>query len=329
MLQVKQYHSLYPKEFINEALKDAPGGVGIFLEGTAPNEVPLIAVGYRYSCKMILYFIQTKNAGSTAEGLPYQMKYTDDYGNVHEHQVERPDVVSKFYAYSNVIDCHNQLRQDLLALEEKWVTHDCYFRLTTTLIGMNVIDTFLLSKYHNIIDYKKKENSGMSVRRFAGALAFQLISRANNLADAARKFKDENDNEPSPPSKTVSVRSNGTLSTVSTSITSTSDILLASNKKVLTVMMDVNGGTHTLVRYDIATNPSGRKRALSRPCKLCSGMCEEQGKQTKRKPLTEIKRRDAGQYCYECGVNMAFCHAPDRNCFQKHISLIKRTTRFS
>jgi hypothetical protein len=124
VLQVKQYHSLYPKEFINEALKDAPGGVGIFLEGTAPNEVPLIAVGYRCSRKMILYFIQTKNAGSTAEGLPYQMKYTDDYGNVHERQMERPDVISKFYASSNVIDCHNQLHQDLLALEEKWVTHD-------------------------------------------------------------------------------------------------------------------------------------------------------------------------------------------------------------
>jgi hypothetical protein len=30
MLQVKQYHALYPKDFIEEALKDAPGGVAIF-----------------------------------------------------------------------------------------------------------------------------------------------------------------------------------------------------------------------------------------------------------------------------------------------------------
>jgi hypothetical protein len=169
----------------------------------------------------------------------------------------------------------------------------------------------------------------MSVFRFAGALAFQLIGRANKLADTGHKFRDENDNEPSPPSKTVTVRRNGTLSTVSTSVTSTSAILLAVNKKVLTVIVDVNGGAHTLVCYDVATNPSGRKRALSRSCKLCSGMCQEQGIQTKRKPLTEIKRRDAGQYCHECGVNMAFCHAPDRNCFQKHVSLIKRKTRFS
>jgi hypothetical protein len=34
IFQVKQYHSLFPKEFIENALKDAPGGVHIVLEGT-------------------------------------------------------------------------------------------------------------------------------------------------------------------------------------------------------------------------------------------------------------------------------------------------------
>jgi hypothetical protein len=96
VLQIKQYHSLFPKEYIDDALKEAPGGIAVFLEGKAPNEVPLIAIGYRYSCKIILHFIATKNSGSTAEGFPYQMKYTDDYGNVHECQVERPDLISKF-----------------------------------------------------------------------------------------------------------------------------------------------------------------------------------------------------------------------------------------
>ncbi len=49
MLQVKQYHALYPKDFIEEALRDAAGGVAIYLEGMAPNKVPLIVIGYRYS----------------------------------------------------------------------------------------------------------------------------------------------------------------------------------------------------------------------------------------------------------------------------------------
>jgi hypothetical protein len=33
MFQVKHYHSLFPKAFIEEALKEAPGGVHIILEG--------------------------------------------------------------------------------------------------------------------------------------------------------------------------------------------------------------------------------------------------------------------------------------------------------
>ncbi len=48
VFQVKQYAALYPKDFITKALETAPGGVSIVLEGTAPNGVPLIALGYRY-----------------------------------------------------------------------------------------------------------------------------------------------------------------------------------------------------------------------------------------------------------------------------------------
>jgi hypothetical protein len=108
------------------------------------------------------------------------MKYTDDYGNVHERQVDRLDAVSNFYASSNVIDCHNQLRQDSLALEEKWVTQDCYFCLTTTLIGMSIVDSYLFAKQPDII--KGCNSSGLSVQQFSGALAFQLIGKASDLA---------------------------------------------------------------------------------------------------------------------------------------------------
>ncbi len=100
-----------------------------------------------------------------------------------------------------------------------------------------------------------------------------------------KNYKDENDNDPSPPVKAVTVKTSNTISEVSAA---SSDILWAANKKVLKVLVDVNGGTHSLVRYYITMNPSGRKR-----------------------------------------VNMAFCHLPDRDCFQKHVLMIKRKTRFS
>jgi hypothetical protein len=52
----------------------------------------------------------------------YVMKYTDGYGNICTHLVDRPDLIAKFFASSNVVDTHNQLRQFLLALEKKWLT---------------------------------------------------------------------------------------------------------------------------------------------------------------------------------------------------------------
>jgi len=169
---VKQNSVLYPNSFIEEALAEAPVGIHIVLEGAAPNEVPLVAIGYRYSRKTTLFFVATKNAGSTVEGIPYNMKYTDGYGNVCTRLVERPDIISKFFAASNVIDTHNQLRQFNLALEKKWLTKNPYFRLATTLIGINVVDTFLLANYHGIINLSKStDDKKMTVCRFAVILA--------------------------------------------------------------------------------------------------------------------------------------------------------------
>ena len=82
ILQVKQNSGLYPKEFIETALKDCPGGVHIVLRGRHPNGHNLIAIGYRYSSKKTLFFIMTEGTGSTTPGKPYQMKFTDEHGNV-------------------------------------------------------------------------------------------------------------------------------------------------------------------------------------------------------------------------------------------------------
>ena len=82
VLQVKQNSGLYPKEFVENALNDSPGGVHIVLRGRHPNGHNLIAIGYRYSSKKTLFFIMTEGAGSTTPGRPYEMKFTDLHGNV-------------------------------------------------------------------------------------------------------------------------------------------------------------------------------------------------------------------------------------------------------
>jgi hypothetical protein len=166
ILQVKVKKGLYPKYFIDEALKDAHGGLSIVLAGIAPNGVRLIAVGYRYSVKTTLFFVMTENAGSTKPGDPYMMKYTDSYGNLCSQEVEHPAVISEFFRDSNTIDRHNQSRQYDLAIEKSWVTKDCYFRLTCSMIQIHVTDAWKLADFHKIINYTTKYKRPMTIHLF-------------------------------------------------------------------------------------------------------------------------------------------------------------------
>ena len=82
------------------------------------------------------------------------MKCTGNYGNVCTHEVERLDIISKFFEASNTINKHNQQWQSDLELEKHWLTqHDPWFHLYTALIGINVEDCYMLADYHKIINY--------------------------------------------------------------------------------------------------------------------------------------------------------------------------------
>ena len=182
--QVKSNHGLYPKKFIEEVLEGVPGGTHIVLQGTAPNEAELIAVEYRYSSKVSLCFVATKNAGSTREGEPYETKFTDGHGNVYVRLVSRPALISSFFNKSNCVDRHNQARQYELALKKKWETRDTFFRLRTTMIGLNTVDTWKLSKHPLLFSkfqIKHKVEAGMTCSLFTGILAKQLLRKANEF----------------------------------------------------------------------------------------------------------------------------------------------------
>jgi len=313
VFQVKTYHASYPKEFIEDALKDAPGGVFIALEGTTKDEVPLVALGYRYSRKTILFFVLTKNAGSTMLGEPYHMKYTDSFGNVCTRYVDRPQVISHFFASSNKIDVHNQLRQDCLRLEKKWITQDPFFRLGTTFIGINVTDTFLLANYHKVINHSsnagEEKEQKISIQRFAGILAQQLIDMAKKISGPSLRFLPE-DSECSGVELRISdAKSDFSSPTFAPSLSTS----VPEEKKTIRSLPDANGMWHHLIRYEVTKDPSGRKRTKMRKCKLC---------------IANNKRRDVGQYCFTCGESFSLCSkCEDRDCFREHVSSIKRITR--
>jgi hypothetical protein len=185
VFQIKQYHSLVPKEYIESELNDAPGGVHILLEGVTKDEIPLVAMGYRYSLKTILFFVLTKNGGMMKPGDPYQMKYTDSFCNICTRNADRPQVLSNFFAGSNVIDMHNQLPQDLLRLEKSWITQSPWFRLAKTYVEICIMGAFLLCDYHCVINISKKgiedQENKISIQQFAVVLTIQWIQYTNKI----------------------------------------------------------------------------------------------------------------------------------------------------
>ena len=139
---VKKAHRGFPLEFITATLKDAPSGIWITLEQTVQN-IRMVALGYKYNRRKILYFVMTKGAGSTLPGSAYVAKFADSFGNVRSRLIGRPACLSRYFSKSAKIDNTNQLRQSVLALEKCWVTTDCWFRLFTTIVGMTVTDAYL------------------------------------------------------------------------------------------------------------------------------------------------------------------------------------------
>ena len=162
--QINSNHSLFPKQYIEESLKDALGSCHIVLESKHPSGADLVAIGYRYNSKVTLLLARSKNAGSARKGSPHEMKFADACSNVHVRLVNRLSAISDFFRDSNIVDKHNQVRQHELELEKKWETRDPYFRLTTTMISHNATDSWNLSLYHILFSkLQQKHNAEYSI----------------------------------------------------------------------------------------------------------------------------------------------------------------------
>ena len=116
---IKIAHSRTPKKFLEETMKDFPGGTWIVIEGRAEKEdVPLVCVGFKYHLKKVLVVLLRKGTGSTQPGEPHLAKFADKFGNVCTREVTQPETISNYFNKSNMVDLHNQARQVELALEK-------------------------------------------------------------------------------------------------------------------------------------------------------------------------------------------------------------------
>jgi hypothetical protein len=106
-------------------LKTWPGGETLSMEAPPSKEVKLIAMGYNYNSSKGPCFVTVKNSGSTTLGDPYRA----DHDILISWHADRPELISKYFQWSNEIDKHSQAQQFQLRLEKHWRMQNAWFHL--------------------------------------------------------------------------------------------------------------------------------------------------------------------------------------------------------
>lgn len=122
----------------------------------------------------VLTFISTWNAGSTEAGEPYIARFPDEHGNMLEREVDRPELISDYFQDSDVVDSHNKSRQYDLALEKRWSTTDCWFRLITTFAGITATDSWNATRFHCT---KESGFQDMDIKSFTQCVVYDLWNK--------------------------------------------------------------------------------------------------------------------------------------------------------
>ena len=289
--QVKTTHKHFPKTWLEEKMKDMGAGTWLCLRAVTPGDnVPLIAVGYKYNKKKVLHFIMTEGAGSTHGGVPYLCQFRNKNGTVVKKKIPRPDFISKYFACANTVDVHNQIRQGTIKLEKRWITHDGYFRLWTTILGIIGTDMYLGYKHAvNIANYdrgRKHKDYHLGVRDFLARVAYDLIKNPFNSKIEPQiitlsPLKDDNND-------------------ANTQQTATTGNSFSS----LTTSTSATGTSHTQRKF----KPTVGKSDPRQRCRWCAHTVEKH------------KNHRSWHYCLEC--NAAFCFTEfqqTRNCFKLHV----------
>ena len=120
-------------------------------------EMPLLYIGYKYNSRKVLSFVATAGTGGTTLGIPYLLKYSDQFSNVSIFPVARPLLMSKFFCSVNDLDSHNKACQLDLALEKFWVAQCGWLQLCTTVpMGVKITNCWKLFLCEVNRDHYKK-----------------------------------------------------------------------------------------------------------------------------------------------------------------------------
>ena len=134
------------------------------------------------------YFVAT--ASSLSEGNPYvrsrwRQQEQEEEGQVNNEDAVRVDLTVPqpkcseiYYDVCGAIDQHNRHRQDTLCIERKIETKSWDKRVTTSIFGMYVVDTWLM--YKGATTDSVNPDPELNQQEFYCALAEELIERGDS-----------------------------------------------------------------------------------------------------------------------------------------------------
>jgi hypothetical protein len=171
---MRRFQTWFPMKALFAVLKarfkDRPAGHWVTMIATK-SDVKLIAMAYAWSQRGVSYILSTCGFTEPSDKL-YMSYFEDDFGNIGSKEISRPKLAHLIYDYLPLIDEHNKQHQKILGLERKWPTHNCWFRLLTTLMGMCVMDMHRI--YRNI---KNVPFADIDILEFSDMICKGLVKR--------------------------------------------------------------------------------------------------------------------------------------------------------
>jgi hypothetical protein len=126
------------------------------------------------------FLISTRGTTIPADPVVRTRVVLDEDGNINknEYQVPRPLMIKEFFDAFNAVDTNDQYRQGILRIEENWRTHRWDMRTFSTVLGVIVVNSYLLSQY-----MRTAHGSSQKDNTFASSvdrLAYKLIYDDND-----------------------------------------------------------------------------------------------------------------------------------------------------
>ena len=262
-----------------------------------------------------------RGPGHTEPGQCYEAKWKDDYRNQEIRNIPRPELASKYFTDSNVIDVINQSRQHDLKLEKHWVTQDGYFRLATTLFGLCITDCWNGYKYHLGSRHRHKD---VSIVEFASILCKDMFqNRYSSVppSNQAMTIRVPEDTEECEDVSTDRDRARNFFMEHSTLdeqtvVSALTELTRRSPEKLEETIVE-----HMLLEENdlVAYCPQGREGSERAGRRKRRGSCVSCGRKTK-------------YYCQKCDAPAKCIHhwlclpATKRPCHEKHMIRVKEET---